>query len=138
MSDVIAIFSNAAITEEALRRFVLNAGGYEVNNIVGVYLAEGEACIWILIDNSVLHDTRLDAPRAYQQMLEKLGGEAQTCIVIDIMNPPEQSHQLALEFALACAEIWPCVVNRMDNDFHSYSKEELMRMREEGRTFFGT
>ncbi len=138
MSDLLAVISSAVITEEALRRFVLNAGGYGGTKIKGVYLAEGQAYIWIHIDNSVLDDIRFDAPKAYQQMIEKLGGEPQTCIVIDIGNPREQSHKLVLEFALACAETWLYVVNRMDKDFHSYSKEELMRMREEGRTFFGT
>jgi hypothetical protein len=137
MSDLIAVISSAVITEEALRRFVLNAGGYGGTKIKGVYLAEGQAYIWINLDNGELPNIRLDAPEAYQQMIEKLGGEAQTCIIIDIGNPREQSHKLALEFALACAQTWPCVVNRMHKDFHSYSKEELLRMREEGRTFFG-
>src|SRR6266571_3848987 len=137
MSDLIAVCSSAAIPEEAQRRFVLNAGGYEFKDMEGVHLAEGKACIWIYIDNSVIDDTRFDAPKAYQQMIEKLGEEAQTCIVIDLMNPPEQSHRLALDFALACAETWPCVENAMDQDFHAYSQEDLMRMREEGRTFFG-
>ncbi len=44
MSDLIAVCSSAAITEEALRRFVLNAGGDEVNKAKGVYLEEGKAC----------------------------------------------------------------------------------------------
>lgn len=104
---------------------------------MGVHLAEGKAHIWIHIDNGELPNICLDDPGAYQQMIEKLGGESQTCIIIDIGNPREQSHKLAFEFALACAEAWPCLVNRMDKGFHSYSKEELLRMREEGRTFFG-
>lgn len=135
MSDIIAIISSATISEEALLALVLEEGGYK-HMIKGGGFARGEAHFWAHIDNLVLIEIHEDAPAVYQQITAQLGGEPQTCIVLDIGHPADLSHSLALDFALACMRKWPCVVDRMEEEHSSYTQEEIAQMHKEGRSFF--
>lgn len=86
-------------------------------------ISQGERHVWVALDNSLLNEYEADEIELMQQ---KLGGRPQSCILLDVSRTGG-SERLALEFACACAERWPCVVYNLRDKVLSAS--ELLRLR---------
>jgi hypothetical protein len=65
-----------------------------------------------------------------------LGGEFQAWIYITIGKTPG-SGRLAVRFAHACCQHWPCVVDDSEPKSRIFSCEELEQLYKEGSTFTG-
>lgn len=137
MSSLIAVISSEVISKEMLDNFVLQLGGYRAGRS-GVHLAKGIAHIAIRIDNSILSATLLgDAPEQYEQVTQILGAKPQTSIVVEIGGRESRAnYRLAFEFAQRCMEQWHCIVMRPDESYYCLTKDQLVQMNREGRTFY--
>ena len=134
MSNVIAILTNVIVTPEELLVFILGVGGYEIPSMKGGHLMQGKGHVWIFINNEELPVLLNADSEERKQILAKLGTEPRTCILVDFSSRDE-SHKLAIDFAWACTQRWPCIVDTFDPAIRVYSKEEIVLLRAEGKTF---
>lgn len=134
MGNVIAIISSKnVLSPEELIEVVLKAGGYkDPDGVTGHMGNSGH--IWIFSDDSILQCILIENPEEFAQIAEKLGGKPQISIGVEIDSAPE-SHKLAIDFAYMCAETWPCVVDTLEKQFRIFSREEIMQIRNKGKTF---
>jgi hypothetical protein len=146
MSAGVALYSSHLISEEELAEVILEAGGELTPESPSGYfggLVEGEASVWVMIipcydgvfdwegrplneDDMVLLD----------QAKLLLGGEFQTWIYI-ALGKGQGSGRLAVRFAHASCQHWPCVVDDSEPKSRIFSCEEIEQLYKEGGTFTG-
>ncbi len=146
MSANVALYSSHLISEEELAEVILEAGGELTPESPAGYfggLVNGEASVWVMIipcydgvfdwegrplneDDMVLLD----------QAKLLLGGEFQTWIYI-ALGKGQGSGRLAVRFAHACCQHWPCVVDDSEPKSRIFSCEEIEQLYKEGGTFTG-
>ena len=92
-------------------------------------ISRGEQHVWVSLDHSLLKDYEADAIALISQ---KLKGKPWSSILLDVSRTAG-SEQLAVAFAAACAQIWPCVVyNLRDKVFPA---QELLWLQKRGSGF---
>jgi hypothetical protein len=124
MPKPFALVSSSDIKEQAFLDVVQEVGGViEDADALQGRISQGERHVWVALDNSLLNEYEADEVELIHQ---KLGGRPQSCILLDVSRTAG-SERLALEFACACAERWPCVVYNLLNKVISAS--ELLRLR---------
>jgi hypothetical protein len=87
-------------------------------------ISQGERHVLVALDHSLLNEYEADEIELIRQ---KLGGRPQSCILLDVSRTVG-SERLALEFAGACAERWPCVIYNLRDKVLLAS--ELLRLRQ--------
>jgi hypothetical protein len=124
MPKPFALVSSSDIKEQAFLDVVQEVGGViEDADALQGRISHGERHVWVVLDNSLLNEYEADEVELIHQ---KLGGRPQSCILLDVSRTAG-SERLALEFACACAERWPCVVYNLLNKV--ISAPELLRLR---------
>jgi hypothetical protein len=124
MPKPFALVSSSDIKERAFLDVVQEVGGViEDADALQGRISQGERHVWVALDNSLLNEYEADEVELIHQ---KLGGRPQSCILLDVSRTAG-SERLALEFACACAERWPCVVYNLLNKV--ISAPELLRLR---------
>jgi hypothetical protein len=149
MSADILLFSSHYITDEELAQVIRQAGGIltpepEARAFGGII--EGSTYVWI--NRIPCYDGVFDwegEPLDEEDivLLDKakrlLGGEFQTWLYIALNTTPtltkSGSQQLAVRFAYACCQHWPCVVD--NNEGQLFSCKEIERLYKEGGGFTG-
>ena len=108
---------------------VREAGGVIVDaDALQGRISQGERHVWVALDNGMLNEYETDE---VELICQKLGGRPQSCILLDVSRTAG-SERLALEFAGACAERWPCVVyNLLDKVI---SAPDLLQWRKTEKT----
>jgi hypothetical protein len=119
-----ALVCSSDITGQAFLDVVREVGGViEDADALQGRISQGKRHVWVALDNSLLSEYEEDEVELIRQ---KLGGKPQSCILLDVSRTAG-SERLALEFASACAERWPCVVYNLLDKVLSVS--ELLRLR---------
>ena len=128
MPKPVALVSSSDIQGQAFLDVVREVGGaIEDARALQGRISQGERHVWVALDNSLLNEYEADEVELIRQ---KLGGKPQSCILLDVSRTAG-SERLALEFACACAERWPCVVYNLRDKVISAS--ELLRLRKTGK-----
>jgi hypothetical protein len=124
MPKPFALVSSGAIKGQEFLEVVQEVGEViENTDALQGRISQGKWHGWVALDNGLLNEYE-----AYEVELirQKLGGRPQSCILLDVSRTAG-SERLALEFACACAERWPCVIyNLLDKVI---SAPELLRLR---------
>ena len=81
------------------------------------------------LDHSLLKDYEVDAMALISQ---KLKGKPCASILLDVSRIAG-SEQLAVAFAAACAQLWPCVVYNLHDKV--FSAQELLWLQKTGSGF---
>jgi hypothetical protein len=124
MPKPFALVSSGDIKGQAFLDVVREVGGViEDAKALQGRISQGERHVWVALDNNLLNEYEADEVELIRQ---KLGGNPQSCILLDVSRTAG-SERLALEFACACAERWPCVVYNLRDKVLSAS--ELLRLR---------
>lgn len=135
MGDSILVISRQEkITPVELIAAIVQAGGYADADGVTGHMESVDGYIWIHLDVFSLEEVKVDYPQKYELVQEVLQDEPRTCINIQIHSTLE-SYELALRFAIACTEVWPCVVDPMYKDSPIFTREALLQIQKEGKTF---
>ena len=128
MPKPVALVSSSDIKGQAFLEVVREVGGaIEDAKALQGRISQGERHVWVALDNSLLNEYEADEIELIRQ---KLGGKPQSCILLDVSRTAG-SERLALEFACACAERWPCVVYNLRDKV--ISAAELLRLRKTGK-----
>ena len=129
MPKPFALVSRSDITGQAFLDVVREVGGViEDADALQGRISQGERHVWVALDNGLLNEYEADE---VELMHQKLGGRPQSCILLDVSRTAG-SERLALEFACACAERWPCVVyNLLDKVI---SAPDLLQWRKTEKT----
>jgi hypothetical protein len=124
MPKPFALVSSSDIKRQEFLDVVRAVGGViEDAKALQGRISQGERHVWVALDNGLLNEYEADE---IELMHQKLGGRPQSCILLDVSRTAG-SERLALEFAGACAERWPCAVyNLLDKVI---SAPELLRLR---------
>jgi hypothetical protein len=124
MPKPFALVSSGAIKGQEFLEVVQEVGGViEDTDALQGRISQGERHVWVALDNGLLNEYEADEVELIRQ---KLGGRPQSCILLDVSRTAG-SERLALEFACACAERWPCVLyNLLDKVI---SAPDLLRLR---------
>jgi hypothetical protein len=124
MPKPFALVSSSDITEQEFLDVVREGGGViEDAKALQGRISQGERHVWVALDNGLLDEYEADE---IELICLQLGGRPQSCILLDVSRTAG-SERLALEFACACAERWPCVVYNLLNKV--VSAPELLRLR---------
>jgi len=123
MPKPVALVSSSAITGQAFLDVIRAVGGaIEDAQALQGRISQGERHVWVALDNSLLNEYETEEVELIHQ---KLGGKPRSCILLDVSRTAG-SERLALEFACACTERWPCVVYNLRNKV--ISAAELLRL----------
>src|SRR5215475_6307832 len=124
MPKPFALVSSSDIKGQEFLNMVREVGGViEDAKALQGRISQGERHVWVALDNSLLNEYEADEVELIHQML---GGRPQSCILLDVSRTAG-SERLALEFACACAQRWPCVVYNLLNKV--ISAPELLQLR---------
>jgi hypothetical protein len=130
MTQPFALISSTEINHEEFVAFLKREGAeLTPDDVYDGRISRGELHVWILLDNSNLND--LEA-FDNELIMQGLGKPPKTYITLDVSRE-QGSEQLAIEFAYACAEKWPCIVYNLLNK--TYSKDDLYRLLIAGKGF---
>ncbi len=142
MSYGVLLYSSHDITEEELAEVILQADGVLTPGSPAGYfggLVDGEAHVWIF--RIPCYDGVFDGEGKpldeddivlLDQAKALLGGEFQTWVYIRLGYRPG-CQRLAVRFAHACCQRWPCVV---DNDYgRLFSCREIDQLLKEDGAF---
>jgi hypothetical protein len=129
MPKPVALVSSSDIQAQAFLDVVREVGGaIEDAKALQGRISQGERHVWVALDKSLLNEYEADEVELIRQ---QLGGKPRSCILLDISRTVG-SERLALEFACACAERWPCVVYNLRDTV--LSAAELWRWRKIEKT----
>lgn len=138
MTENIALISTHAITKQELAETILKGGGVltPASGSVG-RISQGTRYIWIYLEETEAFLSTQDAeeqdnPAGWELVRTKLGEEPQSAIEIEVSRTPG-SQQLAVNFAILCAQRWPCVAIGADINKDVFTKEELLQLQREGK-----
>ena len=130
MPKPFALMSSSDMQAQECFEVLRAAGGVvEDADVLEGRLSRGEAQVWIALDNSLLKDYEVDE---VELISRQLGGKPQSHIVLDVSRTAG-SERLAVEFAYACVERWPCVVYNLRDKV--FSAKDVLRLRHAGGGF---
>lgn len=138
MSEPIIVISSSNITKDELIAFIQIVGLEIVeqpNDPFFGYLGRADMYIWLAMHNRI---TELEGePNEFAIIQQKLGGEPQTVILLEMSRTPGNK-LLAYELAASLAKQWPCVVDNLSGyDRRITSSTELFALLESGCDFEG-
>jgi hypothetical protein len=125
-----ALISSHDIKEQEFFDVLRASGGVieEASTRAG-RLSRGEQHVWVSLDNGLLKDYEANEIALISQ---KLKGKPWSSILLDVSRTAG-SEQLAVAFAAACAQIWPCVVYNLRDKV--FSAQELLWLQQTGSGF---
>jgi len=130
MPKPFALISSSAMKAQEFFDILRAVGGVvEDANALEGRISRGEKHVWIALDNSLLKDYEANEVELISQ---KLGGKPQSHILLDVSRT-EGSERLAVDFAFACMERWPCVVYNLGDTI--FSAKDVLRLHEAGMGF---
>jgi hypothetical protein len=114
MSETIVLYSSHVHTRQEVEEIILEAGGVLTNQGHLGRISQDQTkhvFIWPGDENVLGFDSiyAFLEPVAQELIREKLGGEAKSTVSLEISRTPG-SGLLAVRFALAYVQHWPCVV----------------------------
>lgn len=146
MSSGVTLYSSHLISDEELAEVLLQANGVLTPESPAGYfggLIDGKDYIWIFripCYDGVFDDKGNFLDENDRILLEQarllLGGEFQTWIYVNLGKSPG-GERLAVRFAHACCQRWPCVVDSSEVKRRIFSCEEIKQLHKEGGKFTG-
>jgi hypothetical protein len=131
VSENISLISSEEIPLNELETVILEMGGFLLADDFGRFgqiSPQKKAVIWLWFGTlQKLSSGR--SPELSQKIREKMEGTPKTHIIIEI-STQTGSQKLAVDFAAACAERWPCVVDPGHGIV--FSREEILQIQREG------
>lgn len=146
MSAGVGLYSSHDISQEELTEVIRQADGVLTPGSPAGYfggLVAGEASVWVF--RTPCYDGVFDYEgnpldeeeyRLLEQAKVPLGGEFQTWIYITLGRRPG-SQRLAVRFAYACCQRWPCVVDTLETKGRIFSCKEIEQLYKENGAFTG-
>lgn len=138
MTENIALISTHVIIKQELTEAILAGGGVlDPENMSFGRISQGTRHIWIYLEEPEAFLNTQDAeeqdnPAGWELVRTKLGGEPRSAIEIEVSRT-SGSQKLAVDFAILCAQRWPCVAIGADINRDVFSKEELLQLQREGK-----
>ena len=126
MPKPFALISSCDIQEQEFFDVLRTTGGViEDASALAGRISRDEQHVWVSLDHSFLKDYEADEVALISQKLE---GKPRSSILLDVSRTAG-SEQLAVAFAAACAQRWPCVVyNLRDKVFTAHELLQLQKM----------
>ncbi len=142
MPEPVALLSSVDIPKESFFDFLRTTSITDTKLVLSpreycdAQLIRGNENIWIVFESEEPYYYEED--EEYGQLLQKLGGHPRTDIIIDISSTEPESQHLAVEFACAFTEQWPCVVDNLRGDerHRIYSAQEIRELCNKGIGFW--
>jgi hypothetical protein len=146
MSETIALYSRFPLTRADIEEIILERGGIltpREGPRIG-RLSLDQQHIWLYEDD--ISNLRAWAKQdlyhkaLFEAIRTKLGDEPRALFGIEISRTPG-SGRLAVAFAQACADRWPCVVmtdqptETEDDGINVFDKKDMLQLQKEGRGF---
>jgi hypothetical protein len=130
MPKPFALISSSDIKAQEFFDVLRASGGVieDASALAGAHL-RGEQHVWVSLDHSLLKDYEADAIALISQ---KLKGKPWSSTLLDVSRTAG-SEQLAVAFAAACAQFWPCVVYNLHDKV--FSAQELLWLQKTGSGF---
>ena len=138
MTENVALISTHAITKQELAEAILAGGGVLIPENTGFgRISQVTRHIWIYFEEPEVFLSTQDAeeqdnPAGWELVRTKLGGEPRSAISIEVSRTPG-SQKLAVDFAILCAQRWPCVALGADINKDVFTKEALLQLQREGK-----
>lgn len=141
MSENIELYSAHVITRTELEEVILKVGGMLTGQgHIGRISQDGTKHVFIWLDDEEplpgldpLYGTH--GPATQKLLQVKLGTEPRYALIIEIGMTPG-SGLLAVRFALACTQHWPCVVLAASfNVVNVFDREDMLQLQKEGKEF---
>ncbi len=130
MPKPFALISSSDIHEQEFFDVLRTAGGViEDASALAGRISRGEQHVWVSLDHSLLKDYEADEIALISQ---KLKGKPWSSILLDVSRTAG-SEQLAVAFAAACAQRWPCVVYNLRDKV--FTAQELLQLQKIGSGF---
>ena len=130
MPKPFALISSSDIHEQEFLDVLRTAGGIiEDASALAGRISRGEQHVWVSLDHSFLKDYEADEIALISQ---KLKGKPWSSILLDVSRTAG-SEQLAVAFAAACAQRWPCVVYNLRDKV--FTAQELLQLQKIGSGF---
>jgi len=130
MPKPFALISSSDIKAQEFFDVLRAAGGIieDVGALTG-RLSQGEQHVWVCLNKSLLKDYEANEIALIRQ---KLKGTPRSSILLDVSRTAG-SEPLAVAFAAACAQHWPCVVYNLRDKV--FSAQELLALQKTGSGF---
>jgi hypothetical protein len=130
VSENISLVSSEQISLDELENLILRMGGFLTTDFgrFGQISPQKKAVIWLWL-GTIQELFSGEPPELPQKIQAKLEGVPKTHIIIEI-STQTGSQKLAVDFAAACAERWPCVVDPGHGIV--FSREEILQIQREG------
>ena len=130
MPKPFALISSSDIKAQAFFDVLRASGGViEDASALAGRISRGEQHVWVSLDNGLLKDYEADEIALISQ---KLKGTPSSSILLAVSRAAG-SEQLAVAFAPACAQLWPCVVYNLRDKV--FSAQELLGLQKTGSGF---
>jgi hypothetical protein len=130
MPKPFALISSSDIKEQEFFDVLRASGGViEDASALAGCISRGEQHVWVSLDNSLLKDYEADEIAMISQ---KLKGKPWSSILLDVSRTAG-SEPLAVAFAAACTQRWPCVVYNLRDKV--FSAQELLQLQKTGSGF---
>lgn len=130
MPKPFALISSSDIKEQEFFEVLRASGGIiEDASVLAGRISRGEQHVWVALDNSLLKDYEADEIALISR---KLKAKPWSSILLDVSRT-DGSKQLAVAFAAACAQLWPCVVYNLRDKV--FSAQELRSLQKTGSSF---
>ena len=130
MSENISLISSEEIPLDELKTVILGLGGFLTTDFgrFGQISPQKKAVIWLWFGTL----QNLSSDKLSEEIQAKLEGTPKTHIIIEI-SFQTGSQKLAVDFAAACAERWPCMVDA--GHLATFSREEILQIQRSGGWF---
>lgn len=130
MPKPFALISSCDIQEQEFFDVLRTTGGViEDASALAGRISRDEQHVWVSLDHSLLKDYEADEIALISQKLE---GKPRSSILLDVSRTAG-SEQLAVAFAAACAQRWPCVVYNLRDKV--FTVHELLQLQKMGSGF---
>ncbi len=130
MSEPFALISSTEINHEEFVAFLKQQGAeLTPDDVYDGRLSRGNLHVWVVLNNNNLNELETYDNELIQQ---GLGNPPKTYITLEVSRK-EGSEQVAVEFANACAQKWPCVVYNLQDKI--YTKDDLYQLKMAGKGF---
>ena len=130
MPKPFALIASSDIKAQAFCDVLRASGGViEDASALAGRLSRGEQHVWVALDHRLRKDYEADAIALIRQ---KLKGKPCSSVLLDVSRTAG-SEQLAVAFAAACAQLWPCVVYNLHDKV--FSAQELLWLQKTGSGF---
>ncbi|GCE11999.1 hypothetical protein [Tengunoibacter tsumagoiensis] len=136
-SDFAVVTSEEKLSKKDFMLFIQSVGGkIDFDPFCEGYFNDektGQQLI-IFFNTTALRDLAVDEPETLEHIATMLGAKPQHCFIIEPLSNPS-SNLLAVDFAILCAQKWPCIGWNPTDPPSFFTLEQLLRLQRAGISF---